>query len=154
MIVICDQCGKPIKKKPANLAPHNFCNRLCAGLWRRGKSFMSQEARERISAMYTGKRRPEVTEQLSGKTQERAHRWIGDNATKNTGRHRAERWYPIKACEVCGKTGGGHQIHRHHKDGNTLNNNPENIAILCTRHHGEAHRKLNQEKKLCALYVE
>lgn len=35
---------------------------------------------------------------------------------------------------------GGHSVHRHHKDGNTLNNSPENIAFLCAKHHKEAHK--------------
>jgi hypothetical protein len=47
------------------------------------------------------------------------------------GRLRAQRWYPMQACECCGAEGKD----RHHRDGNPLNNAPENIAFLCRRCH-------------------
>jgi formylmethanofuran dehydrogenase subunit E len=49
----------------------------------------------------------------------------------HTGHQRAQRLFPMKACENCGSAGRD----RHHRDGNTLNNDPANIAILCRRCH-------------------
>jgi hypothetical protein len=49
-----------------------------------------------------------------------------------TGRSRAKRLFPaIGCCEKCGKS----KTERHHRDGNTINNDPSNIAILCRRCH-------------------
>jgi hypothetical protein len=59
------------------------------------------------------------------------HAWKGDAASVRTGRTRAERMYPdVKPCERCGERG-----ERHHRDENTLNNAPANIAWLCRRCH-------------------
>ena len=63
--------------------------------------------------------------------------WVGDRATENTGRQRAIRMYSSRQCIICGKPG-----ERHHKDGNTLNNNPDNVVFLCRSHHMEADGRL------------
>lgn len=66
--------------------------------------------------------------------------WKGDQAKPHNGRHRAQRLYPLKPCEVCGLKPEDGEIHRHHKDRNTLNNAPDNIQMLCLKHHTEAHQ--------------
>jgi hypothetical protein len=63
--------------------------------------------------------------------------WKADSVNVKTGRCRAERWYLPKPCEVCGA-----ESERHHKDGNTLNNETSNIAFLCRKHHMEADGRL------------
>lgn len=75
---------------------------------------------------------------LRGASHDRAHmtlenhsEWRGDNAQTNTKRERARRRYPLGDCVACGNEG----VDRHHRDGNTGNNSPENIAILCRRCH-------------------
>ena len=55
----------------------------------------------------------------------------GDNVSMDVGRARARRMYPSRPCEVCGKTKAEH----HHKDGNTRNNDLDNIQFLCRRCH-------------------
>jgi 5-methylcytosine-specific restriction endonuclease McrA len=58
--------------------------------------------------------------------------WKGDAIERGSGRDRARRAYrSIGPCSNCGAP----KTERHHIDGNTLNNNPENIAILCRRCH-------------------
>lgn len=59
--------------------------------------------------------------------------WVGDEATIKTGRTRAERKYALEPCETCGEQ--NKRIDRHHKDGNTLNNERENIKFLCRKCH-------------------
>lgn len=59
------------------------------------------------------------------------YNWKGDTASTQTKRHRAKRLYPLKDCERCGVPA----TDRHHKDGNTGNNSPGNIARLCRRCH-------------------
>lgn len=58
--------------------------------------------------------------------------WIGESVSVKGGRTRAERLYPvIGPCTICGKK----KSERHHRDGNTDNNSPMNIVILCRRCH-------------------
>ena len=57
--------------------------------------------------------------------------WKGDGATKSANRQRAQKQYLLGPCEQCGAPGAD----RHHRDENTANNRPENIAILCRRCH-------------------
>lgn len=58
--------------------------------------------------------------------------WKGENACSQSGRLRAENWFPNpKPCEIC----NSQKSERHHKDGNTLNNDPGNIQWLCRKHH-------------------
>jgi hypothetical protein len=67
--------------------------------------------------------------------------WTGDDATPNAGHIRALRMYPdIGPCGRCGRE----PAERHHKDGNTANNDPSNIDILCRRCHMEADGRLER----------
>lgn len=57
--------------------------------------------------------------------------WRRDAITPDGGRRRAQKLYPLGACEQCGRPGQD----RHHKDGDTANNDPANVVILCRRCH-------------------
>jgi len=57
--------------------------------------------------------------------------WKGDEALPATKRQRAVRRFVLDECERCGKKA----TDRHHKDGNTGNNEESNIAKLCRRCH-------------------
>ena len=61
---------------------------------------------------------------------ERNSRWKGVNIDAASGRARAQRMYPKQLCCVCSSLG-----ERHHKDGNPLNNEVNNIDWLCRKHH-------------------
>ena len=51
----------------------------------------------------------------------------------NAGRRRAQRWFPLPAlCEECGEAPA---VERHHRDGDTFNNTPANVAALCRTCH-------------------
>lgn len=67
--------------------------------------------------------------------------WKGDQAKRKSGRTRARRLYMAKACKRCGATAesSGKPLHRHHKDGDPLNNAPGNVEILCEGCHVAAH---------------
>jgi hypothetical protein len=66
--------------------------------------------------------------------------WKGDAARSTTKRRRARKIYPLGPCERCGKPG----TDRHHKDADTGNNTPDNIAILCRRCHMEEDGRLDR----------
>ena len=58
--------------------------------------------------------------------------WKGDAITEKSGRSRAIRAFPmIGRCVKCGAS----KAERHHKNGNTADNSPENIEIVCRRCH-------------------
>ena len=58
--------------------------------------------------------------------------------TPEAGRYQAQHFYEAKACSECGKTGP--RLHRHHRDGNPMNNAPTNIEVLCAQCHATEHR--------------
>lgn len=64
-------------------------------------------------------------------------RWKGDAVSAQGGRKRAHALYrTLGPCERCGLDKPKRR-ERHHKDGNTLNNAPENISVLCCKCHSE-----------------
>lgn len=67
--------------------------------------------------------------------------WKGNKASVVSGRARARHRYPSVKCESCNQ--GNRRLDRHHKDGNALNNEPSNIAILCRRCHMIADGRLD-----------
>lgn len=59
---------------------------------------------------------------------------------RRSGNKAAQRMIPrLEKCSMCDKTTG---LQRHHKDGNTFNNNADNIAVLCRKHHNEESTKM------------
>lgn len=69
--------------------------------------------------------------------------WKGDNVIAKSGQKRARNLYPvIGPCSRCGSA----KSERHHKDGNTANNAPENIEILCRRCHMEVDGRLESAR--------
>lgn len=69
-------------------------------------------------------------------------RWAGDAVTKSGGRQRARKLFP--GALVCEIAGCGKKAERHHKDDNTANNDPSNIAFLCHRHHVHADGRMSR----------
>lgn len=84
----------------------------------------------------------------------------GDAATDGAKRMRARKLYRLGMCQRCKKT---RATDRHHKDGDTGNNTPSNIAKLCRRCHmiedgrldglaaARAKRNLPKKAKPCAI---
>jgi hypothetical protein len=66
--------------------------------------------------------------------------WTGDDVSEKAGRKRALKMYPvIGPCVRC----GSENSERHHKDGNTANNAPDNIEALCRKCHMEEDGRLD-----------
>jgi thymidylate synthase ThyX len=86
------------------------------------KGMFSPEAIEYLSKIHLGAKNP---------------MWKGENATPMSGRCRANRLYKAIQCFTCGTTEA--RLVRHHKDGDTLNNTPDNICILCEPCHKQFH---------------
>jgi hypothetical protein len=66
--------------------------------------------------------------------------WKGDAARPEAKRTRARRLYRLGACERCGAAA----TDRHHEDGDTGNNTPENVRLLCRRCHMAVDGRLEQ----------
>lgn len=58
-------------------------------------------------------------------------RWRKGEVGPAGGRFRARRLYELRPCDLC----GGEAKDRHHVDGDTNNNAPENIQVLCRSCH-------------------
>ena len=58
--------------------------------------------------------------------------------TSNSGRKAAQRKFVAIQCSKCGSA---KTLQRHHKDMNPLNNNMENLEILCQQCHKAEHMK-------------
>lgn len=54
-----------------------------------------------------------------------------EQPTPSGGRQRARRRYPLGPCARCGAPG----VDRHHVDGDTSNNEPSNVEVLCRSCH-------------------
>src|SRR3990167_11535039 len=73
------------------------------------------------------------------------HAWQGEAVSERGGRARALRRYrDIGPCSYCGST----RAERHHRDGNTANNDASNIDITCRRCHMEHDGRLEAFKSL------
>jgi hypothetical protein len=120
MIFICPQCGVELDIRPSYVARMRYCSMRCRSLaTQRGirpKAHFTQEERAQRSLDKLGAKNP---------------MWKGAEAKPASGRERARRRYNLDVCEDC----GGNAHDRHHVDGNPLNNEPSNIAILCRRCH-------------------
>lgn len=68
--------------------------------------------------------------------------WKGEGATPHTKRNRARSRYDLGPCQNCGKPG----VDRHHVDGDTGNNTPKNVMILCRHCHMEMDGRLERFK--------
>lgn len=64
--------------------------------------------------------------------------WLGDCASEKAGRSRALRLFPSGPCIRCDDPNG----ERHHKDGDTLNNDPNNVEMLCRKCHMKSDGRL------------
>lgn len=84
---------------------------------------VSSQVRRFLSKLKTG---------VPNNVKEKNPMWKGDKIFQAGGRQRARRWFKLKNfCENCGAKAKD----RHHKDGNPLNNSPENILSLCRKCH-------------------
>lgn len=57
--------------------------------------------------------------------------WKGNDVEPHAGNLRAIKMFPLEPCENC----GNNKSERHHRDGNPLNNDRNNIRFLCHRCH-------------------
>lgn len=85
-----------------------------------------------VIGMHGQSGRDAISERMTGSSN---HRWLGESVKENSGRARANRHIEIDRCDCCDEKA----VHRHHVDGNTLNNKPDNVVPLCARCHHSHH---------------
>lgn len=79
---------------------------------------------------------------------ENHHAWKGNAVSEKQGRKRAfYRFKEIGPCSGCGSS----KSERHHIDGNTKNNESQNIAILCRRCHMKEDGRLGKFIELARI---
>jgi hypothetical protein len=124
-------CGRPALRR--FIVGHNVRVRL-----------VSKETKEKIRNSTLGKVRSEETREKMGEAKrgELNPMWKGDSITcKTSGRLRAQRIY-ISLGE-CQKYGERPAYDRHHKDGNTANNDQDNVLFLCRSCHMKVDGRIN-----------
>lgn len=143
----CGACGVAFWLRPSVVKPVNYCSRTCAGAAIRGRR-IPEAQRQHHSEVMRGRPNPSTAARNRRQLGEQHPAWKGDRPDRFRGRHRAIRRYPAQPCEVCGEAPipGTRNIHRHHKDCNSMNNAPTNIAFLCRAHHAEAHRAIRRAR--------
>ena len=113
------------------LPPLKEC-RHCHIMWRQLRRGMCARCYDYLRK--NGVERAPVTMDLrkfGGRWGAASEQFKGDAASPTTKRGRARALYPLSSCERC----GGKATERHHIDGDTGNNEPSNIARLCTKCH-------------------
>lgn len=117
-------------RRPNHDAPCPVCGERVVRYLRRAEREHPAFCSKRCASTFAQRERGHT----KGRTGAANHQWKGDAISVRGGRGRALHLFPPGPCEVCGAPNG----ERHHRDGNTANNAPENIARLCRRHHMEA----------------
>lgn len=95
---------------------------------------LAHKTKKKLSMSLKGKTHTDEAKQNMSlsKTGSKNPRWMGDTASQDAGRKRARHRY---------KTPEGKQIH--HIDGNTLNNDPENIQFVTPKEHIHIDGRIN-----------
>jgi len=83
--------------------------------------------------MFSESQKQDIAARQTGDTNSN---WRGNAATQESGRARARRKYEAKECWGCGMLD---PLERHHADGNPLNNEEDNIIVLCQKCHKAFH---------------
>lgn len=127
----CVKCGRPIFLMPskAKESMRHFCDVPCRSAWltdNRGIFHIAENPERRKKKL--GDKNP---------------RWGGDNVGANAGRTRAQRMFQLGKCDLCNKPA----VDRHHRNGNTLDNRPENIQPLCRSCHMKVDGRLKNLEK-------
>jgi hypothetical protein len=142
--ITCKQCGNDIFTFPSRIGRKKYCSKKC--LWKNIASKLVVPKLElkckicnkifyKTKSQMVGERGKYCSKKCehTGKRKEGNPNWVGDKVSIDGGRQRARRWYQDNRCSVCNKE----SAERHHIDGNTKNNSPENIIFLCRKHHQE-----------------
>lgn len=97
--------------------------------WNKGLTKENDKRVAKFAKAKIGKKRPDISERYKGK---------GNPHYKNgirTGKRVMLEFYNI--CEICDSE---KNLEIHHKDGNRLNNDLENLQLLCRSCHSKQHR--------------
>jgi hypothetical protein len=138
----CEQCGKSLRGSRGK----RFCSPACGYDFVRreqvahdclacGKPLVRKQYGATMECLrdFNGRQycdRSCAAAFLRGK---RHHNWKGETARPNSHRARARENYVLPAlCQECGVAPA---TQRHHRDGHTANNEPDNIAFVCSRCH-------------------
>lgn len=126
-------CGRPVGPAAFYVQGHQPRTSI------RGRRH-SPEARAKMSLAGRGRKQSKEHVQKRIRRGAAHYNWKADDIAVKSGRSRALRLYPESVpCVKCAAA----KSERHHKDGNTRNNAPENIERLCRRCHmlSDEHRE-------------
>ena len=138
--IICQECGEHVSPA-SNYGPHISAHRRTENAkykYLNGDTKHPYEYKACLNCkeeLWIQKRRDFCSRRCS-KLGEFNPLWKGDAATPKTARIRAHNRFEIGGqCNRCENP----VEHRHHIDGNTYNNEPDNIELICAVCHGREH---------------
>lgn len=140
---VCAWCGTEFARKPTYSNPTwakvQCCSQSCGGYWRsQSKEYLAKlgAARRAYNVAHPDENEARLRKGAASKG------GVYPSADpKKRGRSQALSRFKITPCEDCGLLKEGPRVmQRHHIDLNPLNNDPSNVAILCSACHGIRHR--------------
>lgn len=154
----CVVCGKSIHKKPSQIAKSKTgqlcCSRECVGKLRStvylGDSNPNYGNRGELNPMYLGKEEKINTQGYRLIRLHEYHPFAIDDEWIREHRYIAEKYLMTdeQSVEIDGKRYLSPEFDVHHKDGNKLNNDPENLEIITRSDHGKYHCNFHKHKNL------
>lgn len=121
----CARCGTSVTRMPSRFVTppeSTYCSVRCRNLAHLAAMDPARAFRFSGHQVYRNKNLPRGVDHPC---------WKGDAARDTTKRRRAQRQFLVDRCERCGEPA----CDRHHRDGDTGNNDASNVAILCRRCH-------------------
>lgn len=128
---VCSECLRTILTNKTNIKKNK--SGLCRLCWNKRKKIegITEDHRRKIAIAKLGERNPN---------------WKGNNVSVTGGNQRARSLFRnIGTCEKCGCS----TSERHHKDGNSRNNDPSNILVVCRRCHMKDDGRMDKWLALC-----
>lgn len=154
MIVKCDQCGKEVNKRPSYVKNNldnswkNYCSDKCKKLGQfKGKEYEcgycgkiiyripSQVKKSKSGFVFCDRSCACAYNNKTLRSNENNPNWKGGETLYK--RIALETY--VRKCSICGFEDKD-ALDVHHIDMNKLNNNKDNLIILCANHHALVHR--------------
>lgn len=145
IIVKCDECGAKISRYPSQIKKNNYCSIECSSK----HTYIKKNQRLSIKTEFKKKQKPH---NYKGK--------IYTQSRSNSGKyvllylpnhHLADKKGYVREHRLVAETKIGRFLLKdeivHHIDGNTLNNNPDNLQVMKKKDHDRNNTPLNIHKR-------
>ena len=155
----CETCNKDFYLRTSYFknGEHlgRFCSKECYDIWQRKEQKISQCKYCGKDIIISARNRHTNNNTFCDRTcyskyrqRDQYGKFIDGEISGIKHRPLAFDYYQINECSICGYNKFTDILQVHHKDGNKLNNDPNNLEILCPNCHCEKHLQINKKKCL------